>query len=112
MSENEPPFDYGKKRADGQYDRHPSKVLRDYVAPIRDEYVHDKCGTVTMMPQESLQMTYATNPSFYGRTFCVHCHDYFPVHEFRWLERGEFTEIRLGQLGGEPGKDLRHLSHG
>lgn len=94
-------FDYGKKRADGQYENHPTYNVGDYVAPIRDSYKHNTCGSVTFFGM-AIAETYAKNPSFYGRTFCSKCGDYFPVSEFKWAVDG----IQLGQLGGIPGQYL------
>ena len=102
-------FDYGNKKADGQYERYPSSVRvdeygnPDFVQPIRNKYRHKKCGTVTEMRGNDLCLTYATNPYFYGATFCVGCHDHLPVSEFVW----EPDEIPMDKVSGEPGKDLR-----
>lgn len=46
------------------------------------------CGNVTTMGQ-AIAETYAANPTFYGGTMCVHCHNHFPVGEhgeFVWLD--------------------------
>lgn len=45
------------------------------------------CGTITSMPRKIAE-TIARQPSFYGRTFCSGCGDYFPVEEFVWLDDG------------------------
>ncbi len=61
---------------------------KGFVRPLRDEYRHEKCGTVTTMGN-ALAQTYARDPGFYGRTFCVHCGGHFPVGEdgeFVWLD--------------------------
>ncbi len=77
-------------RADGQHVKHvvlsEEERAKGFVRPVRMSYVHDKCGTVTSMPL-AIAETYARKPDFYGRTFCVHCSDYFPVGddgEFHW----------------------------
>ena len=81
-------FDYGKTKPDGQYERYPSSVLVDengrpaYKQPIRNKYVHTKCGAVTMMRGDDLCLTYATNPHYYSHTFCVGCRDHLPISEF------------------------------
>lgn len=52
------------------------------------------CGAVTTMGR-SIAETYATNPGYYGRTFCAACGDYFPVGrqgEFVW----DGTDERVG----------------
>lgn len=88
-------FDYGAKKADGQYERYPS--LPDdgsYVRPVRQAYRHLKCGSVTHMGSE-LAKTYAMRPGYYGSTFCVKCGGHFPVGkdgEFVW----DGTEEKVG----------------
>lgn len=127
-------FDYGRKRPDGQFERHPFISDGEFVRPVRYSYCHvgirpkyptrelteeenrryfgfdyvlyeiypeseapitgkfwtkkqlnSGCNSVTSMPTR-LAETYARNPSFYGRTFCCGCGDYYPVGE-----RGEFV---------------------
>ena len=56
-----------------------------FVRPVRNTYVHEKCGTETRMGN-ALAETYARDPSFYTGTFCVHCGTHFPVGE-----KGEFV---------------------
>lgn len=54
-----------------------------------DEELKSGCGKVTTMQGRALSETYATDPGFYGSTFCIHCNDYFRVGEhgqFIWLE--------------------------
>jgi hypothetical protein len=58
---------------------------KGFIRPIRNSYIHLKCGVVTKMSQ-AISETYARNPNFYGATFCVHCRDHFPVGE-----NGEFV---------------------
>ena len=41
------------------------------------------CGAWTSMGRE-LSETYATNPKFYGATFCTGCNKHLPVNEFVW----------------------------
>jgi len=43
------------------------------------------CGVATSMSQPIAE-TYARQPSFYGRTYCVHCQTHLPVGE-----QGEFV---------------------
>lgn len=94
-------FDYGSKKPDGQYENHPTNTEGEYVAPIRRTYIHKSCGVATKIGMEIAE-TYAKNPKYYGRTFCVGCHSYFPVSEFYW----EIDDVTLGDLGGEAGKIL------
>lgn len=58
---------------------------RGFIRPVRRSYVHQTCGTATTMAQ-SIAETYATNPSFYGSTYCSHCRMHRPVGE-----HGEFV---------------------
>lgn len=41
------------------------------------------CGTVTTMSREIAE-TYASNPKFYGGTFCAGCGKHLPLEEFVW----------------------------
>ena len=64
---------------------------KGFVRPVRDSYVHEKCGTVTTMGR-ALAETYAREPSFYIGTFCVSCRAHFPVGatgEFVWKNTSE-----------------------
>jgi len=59
---------------------------KGFVRPVRQSYVHEKCGVVTKMGL-ALAETYARDPTFYSGTFCVGCRDHFPVGpdgEFVW----------------------------
>lgn len=58
---------------------------KGFVRPVRDSYVHEKCGTSTKMGQ-ALAETYARQPNFYSGTFCCVCRAHFPVGE-----NGEFV---------------------
>lgn len=53
---------------------------KGFVRPVRDRYVHQKCGTVTTMGR-ALAETYARDPYFYSGTFCCSCRAHFPVGE-------------------------------
>ena len=61
----------------------PEERAKGFVRPVRDSYIHTKCGAVTTMSR-SLAETYARDPKFYGGTFCVGCGKHFPVAEFVW----------------------------
>lgn len=103
-------FEYGQRKADGQYEHHPTEVKDVYVAPLRDKYIHLTCGGVTKMCGDGLIKTYATNPTFYGATFCVVCHNYFSliidgVRQFLWTA----DKTPVGETHGTPGEDLRGL---
>jgi hypothetical protein len=59
---------------------------KGFVRPLRNAYLHERCGTVTTMGP-SLAETYARSPFYYGATFCVRCRSHFPVGangEFTW----------------------------
>lgn len=64
---------------------------KGFVRPVRQAYVHDKCGCVTTMGL-ALAETYARDPSFYSGTFCATCRAHFPVGaagEFTWKGTAE-----------------------
>lgn len=64
---------------------------KGFVRPVRQDYVHRTCGTRTIMGI-ALAETWARDPSFYGRTFCVGCREHLPVGEFVW----DGTDLVLG----------------
>ena len=103
-------FDYGPKKSNGQYTNYPSSVrlkedgTPDFVQPIRNQYRHKTCGTSTTMRGDDLTYTYATNPGYYGGTFCVGCREHLPLSEFEWEPDG----VPMNTVEGEPGKDLRY----
>jgi hypothetical protein len=94
-------FDYGKTKDNGQYENYPSNTVGEYVAPVRNSYIHNTCGVKTLMATKFAE-TYAKNPKYYGSTFCCGCGKHLPVSEFKWAKDG----IVIGELGGEPGKDM------
>lgn len=71
-----------EKLPDGQLADHfvlcPEDRAKGYVEPLRLDYIHETCGTITSMPRACAE-TYAAEPEYYGRTFCCQCGDYFPV---------------------------------
>lgn len=58
---------------------------KGFVRPVRYNYIHQTCGTVTAMGQ-ALAETYARDPHYYGGTYCAGCKAHFPVGPF-----GEFV---------------------
>lgn len=56
---------------------------KGFVRPVRQSYIHVKCGALTTMAI-SIAETYARDPKFYGGTFCVNCGKHYPVDEFVW----------------------------
>lgn len=87
-------FNYGERREDGQFENHPTTDEGEFVQPVRENYVHDECGTVTKMPWR-LAKSFARDPTFYDGTFCCGCGDYYPLKEFRW----EANDQRLDVVG-------------
>lgn len=81
--------DHRELRPDGQQKGYvvlsAEERAKGFVRPVRQAYVHDKCGAVTRMGL-ALAETYARDPYFYSGTFCVGCGAHFPVGE-----TGEFT---------------------
>lgn len=75
---------------------------KGFVEPVRQSYVHDKCGQTTTMGR-ALAETYARDPYFYSGTFCATCRAHFPVGpkdkggEFTWAG----TNQRVGTRAGE-----------
>ena len=65
---------------------------KGFIRPVRDAYIHKKCGTITTMG-DALAETYARDPKFYGATFCIgdHCRTHFPVEEFVWKDTDELV---------------------
>lgn len=64
------------------------ELAKGFVRPMREEYKHLTCGTVTRMGPR-IAATYARDPAFYGATFCVYCRSHFPVGadgEFVWMD--------------------------
>lgn len=86
-------FDYGNKKPDGQHERHPLNTEGEFIAPVRNVYTHNTCGVATKIGS-GIAETYAKNPRFYGRTFCVGCRDYFPIDEFKWDDGVTLGEIK------------------
>lgn len=69
---------------------------KGFVRPYRDTYIHTMCNTRTKMGRPIAE-TYATNPSFYGATYCVKCRAHLPLSEFTWIDaQGRVTDIVVG----------------
>lgn len=72
---------------------------KGFVRPVRDSYVHEKCGVLTKMGL-ALAETYARDPQFYSGTFCAGCRTHFPVGEtgeFVWADvHGLRTDQKVG----------------
>ncbi|AGM11259.1 hypothetical protein HHTV1_3 [Haloarcula hispanica tailed virus 1] len=94
-------FDYGERREDGQFERHPTTDQGEFVQPVRSTYIHtDGCGGATTMGAD-LAESFARDPHQYGKTFCASCQDYFDVTQFTW----EGTDQRLDEVGPDPEAD-------
>lgn len=65
---------------------------KGFVRPVRQSYVHEKCGGLTTMSLPIAE-TYARDPKFYGFTYCVGCSKHLPVSEFVW----DGTTIKVGE---------------
>jgi len=61
----------------------PAELAKGFVRPVRQTYTHHICGFNTKM-NITIAETYAVNPKFYDKTFCVKCKDHFPVSQFVW----------------------------
>jgi hypothetical protein len=88
--------------ATGQHEAYwvlsPSDRAKGFVRPVRTEYWHLRCKKITGMTPDIAE-TFARNPSFYGRTMCVHCGEHFPVGrngEFLWVDDNEITNEKVG----------------
>lgn len=67
---------------------------RGFLRPVRRTYLHEKCGTTTMMAA-AIAETYARDPAFYGATYCARCGGHYPVGaggEFVW----DGTDTKVG----------------
>jgi hypothetical protein len=68
---------------------------KGYVRPYRDTYKHTTCGQTTSMGY-AIAATYATQPDFYGATYCTTCSMHRPVAEFTWVEMDGSPGPRVG----------------
>lgn len=67
---------------------------KGFVRPVRKQYRHTLCGTVTWISQ-AIAETYAANPHYYTGTFCAGCKSHFPIGpnaDFVW----EGTDEKVG----------------
>jgi hypothetical protein len=72
----------------------PEERAKGFVKPVRQSYVHQKCGVQTTM-NISIAETYARNPHFYNGTFCCGCRAHFALNEFNWDPDGEPMDPNL-----------------
>lgn len=84
---NDPLLKEGQKNETGQHSIYlvlsDEERAKGFIRPVRKTYVHTVCGTATTMGL-ALAETYARDPKFYGRTFCVGCNKHISVDEFVW----------------------------
>ena len=76
----------------------PEDRARGFKRPLRTEYWHNRCGTITSMSSDIAE-TFARDPGFYGTTFCVECRGQFPIGkngEFYWVDGDEITRHQVG----------------
>lgn len=64
------------------------ELSKGYVKPYRTSYKHLTCNSVTTMG-EKIADTYATDPWFYGATYCCNCSMHKSLSEFVWEPDGE-----------------------
>lgn len=75
---------------------------KGFVRPVRQSYVHERCGAVTTMGL-AIAETYARDPRFYGGTYCARCQTHGPVGahgEFVWTHPREGTPLGLPDMVG------------
>lgn len=72
-----------------------SERAKGYVRPVRDSYIHLKCGAVTRMAG-AIAQTYAAKPKFYGGTYCVACGTHFDLRSLNFEEKG--AHIQMAKL--------------
>lgn len=69
-------------RPDGQQEGYvvlsEAERAKGFVRPVRQSYIHLKCGGKTTMGL-ALAETYAREPDFYSGTYCAICGTHFPV---------------------------------
>ncbi len=86
-----PDRSHTENRGDGQQRGYvvltAEERAKGFVKPVRQSYIHEKCGTLTAMGR-ALCETYARDPTFYSGTFCCRCGTYFSLDQFHW-EDGE-----------------------
>lgn len=70
---------------------------KGFVRPVRQSYVHIKCGGSTRMALEIAE-TYARNPKFYGGTYCGRCGTHFNLINYT----GEDGMTRERQFKWDP----------
>ena len=92
LTENRDDPDLSKIKDNGQQESYlvlsQEETDKGYVRPLRNAYIHKKCGGRTVMNRRIAE-TYARTPTFYGGTFCCECGEHFDLVEngerqFHW----------------------------
>lgn len=100
-------------RPDGQQQGYvvltPEERAKGFVKPVRDTYLHTRCGSTTKMGR-SIAETYAREPKFYSGTFCCRCGTHFPLTEFAWEPDGEPMHVPLQAAWHEEQAALRRAA--
>jgi len=85
-----------------EYDESQLPCLGRFWTQKELDSVDKGCHGITKMPLKIAE-TYASDPSFYGKTFCAICGDYFPVGkngEFVWVDNdGKVTVTTNERVG-------------
>lgn len=88
--------EHTKLLADGQMADHitldPKTRYQGSLEGVPAAYRHDKCDTVTGMPEEIIR-SYLADPFLYSEnSFCCGCGDYVPMRELFWVETDQSME--------------------
>ena len=91
-----------EKREDGQLNSYPAippeQRWRGDIASVPQFYEHEKCGSITGMP-ETIMRTYLVNPFFYAsKTYCGGCQGHVPHRQLRWVTTGEDLQAYFDRL--------------
>jgi len=74
----------------------PNDLLDPAHAPR--QFIHDKCGATTRMPDEMVA-GYLVNPhGFNDWAYCSKCDGFVPHRECRWTETNEMLDAYFGRL--------------
>lgn len=82
-----------------EYPKSENSIVGRFWTQNQLDAINKGCGFSTKMGTE-IAKTYASNPSFYDKTFCSKCKDYFPVGKngkFVWINQdGNISKERVG----------------
>jgi hypothetical protein len=73
-----------------------SERKKGFVRPVRQAYIHLKCGAHTRMGL-AIAETYARNPKFYGGTYCVNCGTHFNLRSLDFEDSTAHLQMRDGK---------------